>query len=190
DMARRLVLTVSMAVAVALVAVAWATGGLRAVPEPEPRKPARSINLGRYAVVVTGALLHRESGGPVTLDVTLRVTDQDSRSTLVQDLAVNALALDVADGPAVKPISATGYSQGVDVNMLHPGVPAKVVLIYGLASAAVPSGFHARMVFWGYDHREDFFYGHRQWKPRKPADAKDDDAGEYAVPLTIRRQGI
>ncbi|HEY0539500.1 MAG TPA: hypothetical protein VGD53_14075 [Actinoallomurus sp.] len=75
-----MVLTVSMAVAVALVAVAWATGGLRAVPKPEPRKPVRLIDLGRYAVDVTGALLHRESGGPVTLDATLRVTDHPRRS--------------------------------------------------------------------------------------------------------------
>jgi hypothetical protein len=189
-MARRLVLGISMASAVALLAGVWADGGLRAAPRPASRRPATSIDLGRYAVDVTGALLHRETGGPVTLDVTLRVTDQDSRSVLVQDLAVNALSLDVAGGPAVRPLSATGYGQGLAVNLLNPGVPLKVVLSYGLASAVVPPGFHARLVFWGYDHREDFFYGHRLWKPRKPADPKSQDPGEYAVPLPIRRQGI
>jgi hypothetical protein len=189
-MARRTVLGVSMACAVALVAGLWADGGLRASPRPEPRKPATSLDLGRYAVDVTGAVLHQPAGGPSTLEVTLRVTDQDSRSVLLQDLAVNALALDVAGGPAAKPLSATAYSQGVDVNILNPAVPLKVVLTYGLGSAAVPPGFHARLVFWGYDHREDFFYGHVQWKPRKPADAKSDDPGEFEVPLPIRREGM
>jgi hypothetical protein len=185
-----MVLSVSMACAAALVAGVWADGGLRATPRPEPRRPTTSLDLGRYSVDVTGAVLHRQAGGPVTLDVTLRVTDQDSRSVLVQDLAVNALALEVAGGPAVKPLSATGYSQDADVNLMQPGVPLKVVLSYGLPSAAVPPGFHARIVFWGYDHREDFFYGHTQWKPRKPADAKSDDPGEFEVPLPIRREGI
>jgi hypothetical protein len=189
-MARRLVMGVSMASAAALIAGVWADGGLRAAPRPESRGPATSIDLGRYAVDVTGALLHQETGGPVTLDVTMRVTDQDSRSVLVQDLAVNALALDVAGGPTVRPLSATAYGQGVDVNLLNPGVPLKVVLSYGLASRAVPPGFHARLIFWGYDHREDFFYGHKLWKPRKPADPKSDDPGEFVVPLPIRRDGI
>jgi hypothetical protein len=189
-MARRMLLTVSTASAVAVVAGAWATGGLRAVPRPQPRKPASSIDLGRYDVDVTGAVLHRETGGPVTLDVTLRVADKDSRSVLLQDFAVNALSLETAGGPAVNPLSATAFSQGVDVSMLPPGVPLKVVLTYGLASAKIPPQFHARIVFWGYDHREDFFYGHTQWKPHKPAKVKNDDPAEFEVPLPIRREGV
>jgi hypothetical protein len=190
---RRTVLIVSVAIAVtlaaALVAAVWAAGGLRADPRPQQRDFASSIDLGRYAVRVTGAVLHRPAHGPVTLDVTLRVTDQDSRSVSVDDLAVNALALAVADAPAVTPLSATGDNPGFAMrSLLHPGVPQTVVLSYGLGSGTVPPGFHAVLVFWGYDHREDFFYGHTQWKQRKPG--TKDDPGEFAVPLPIRREGV
>jgi hypothetical protein len=188
-MARRAALTAAAATAVMLIGSAYATGGLRTVPKPQPRRPEQTLDLGRYAVAVTGAVLHRQAGGLI-LDVTLRVKSKDRRSVLLQDLAVNALALESAGGPVAKPISATAYSKSVDVNMLHPGVPVTVVLTYGLTSAAVPSGFRARLVFWGYDHREDFFYGHTQWKPRKPADAGDDQPAEFEVSLPIRREGV
>lgn len=189
-MARRLFLAISVVAAAALVTGVAAAGGLRAAPLPAPRKLKTPLDLGRYRVVVNDALLHQEPGGPVTLDITLRVTNEDRISVLSQDLAVNALALDTAGGPSVTPLSATAYSQGVDVTLLSPGVSMKVVLSYGLPSRDVPPGFHARLVFWGYDHREDFFYGHTQWKPRKPTDAKNRDPAELAVALPIRREGL
>lgn len=183
--------TIAVTLAAGLIAAVWANGGLRADPRPEPRAFARPIDLGRYTVSVTGAVLHRPGRRSIALDVTLRVTDQDSRSVSVDDLAVHALTLEVDDAPTVTPISATGDNPGFAMtSMLQPGVPQTVTLTYGLGKGPVSPRFHALLVFWRYDHREDFFYGHRQWKPRRPEGTKDDDPGEFAVRLPIRREGV
>lgn len=190
-MARRLLPAISVMSAIALVAGAWATGGLGAAPRPRPRAPGSLIDLGRYQTRVTGSVLHRGGTKVVALDVTLWVRSQDTRSVLLEDFAVNALSLDSAGGPPLVPASAQAFSQGSEVNMLNPGVPVKVVLRYLTRHGAVPPpGFHARLALWGYDHREDFFYGHVQWKPRKPVDATADQPAEYAVALPIRREGL
>lgn len=189
-MRRRLVLTSATVCAVALVVAAWATGGLRAAPRPQVRAAANSVDLGRYAVRVTDAVLRRESYGGVVLIVTLRVTDKDDRSVPVQDLAVHALALDASRGTHVIPMDATGQSQGIDVGLLNPGVPTAVVLTYGLGRGRVPADFRARLALWAYDHRQDFFYGHERWISHKPTDAKDSAPSDFVVPLPIRREGV
>lgn len=190
-MARRSLLTLTASSAVALLIGAWAAGGLRPALRPEPRRPGSPIDLGRYEVRVTDAVLHRPAERLVTLDVTLRLRSKDTRSVLLQDFAANALTLDVAGGPPVTAVGVRGVSQGADVNMLHPDESITVILTYATRHAAVPPpGFHARLSFWRYDHREDFFYGHTQWKPRKPAEAADHEPPGYTVALLIRREGV
>jgi hypothetical protein len=188
-MRRRLLLTASTTVAAALLVGAWATGGLRAVPRPRPHSAATPVDLGRYELRVNDALLRQEKATGVILTVTLRVTAKDRRSVPVMDLAVNALSLDVPRGTQATPVSATGFSQDVEVSMLNPGVPATVVLTYALGRGPIPAGFHARLSLWGYEYREDFFYGHQRWIPRKPEKVKDSDPSDYVVPLPLRREG-
>jgi hypothetical protein len=187
-MRRRLLLTASSACATALVAVTWAVGGLRAAPRPRPHAAASPVDLGRYELRVNDTVLRQSKAGGATLTVTLRVTVEDRRSVPVLDLAVNALSLDVPRGTQVTPVSATGFSQGLEVSLLNPGVPATVVLTYALGRGPLPADFTARLSLWRYEHREDFFYGHRRWIPRKPDQAKAGDPADYAVRLPIRRE--
>jgi hypothetical protein len=175
--------------AAAMFVSVWATGGLRAVPRPLPHSAAMAVDLGRYVVRVNDAVIRQIKRGGVTLTVTLRVTVKDRRSVPVMDFAVHAMSLDVPRGTQVTPISATGYSQNLEISLLGPGIPASVVLLYGLGRGPIPAGYHARLALWRYEHREDFFYGHRRWITHKPDNAKNSDTADYVVPLPIRREG-
>ncbi|MCO5968992.1 hypothetical protein [Actinoallomurus soli] len=189
-MARRLLLGVSVAVVLALLAAVWATGGLRAATRPRTRPPGALVDLGRYTVRVTdAALVHRRQNGVLLLTVTLQVTSEDRTSVLLSDFTVNAISLATAGGPSPRAAMAQGSSQGADTNMLPPHVPFTVALTYVMPrGSVVPPGFHARLEMWRYDHREDFFYGHVVWVSRKPVGSNAKDPGEFAVPLTLRRE--
>lgn len=189
-MARRLLLSVSVVVVLGLLAAVWATGGLRAAARPRTRPTGTPVDLGRYVVRVTDAVLvHRRSNDSTLLTVSLQVTSKDHESVLLADFTANAISLASAGGPALKALMAQGTSQGADTNMLPPRVPITVKLTYGMPrGSVVPPGFHARLEMWRYDHREDFFYGHLVWVSRQPVGSKSKEPGEVAVPLTLRRE--
>lgn len=187
-----------MATAVALgvltvgAGVAKVTGAADTVPYEQPAAArGATVDQGYLRTrVLDVAVRVRETGAFAVrqraLEVSLETTNTDTR-TVSLDRLTDALVLKHPDN--WKPSPQRAWAQalgGGETQLLQPGQAARVMLAFSIPDGPPPG--RIGVVLLEFEHRDDFFYGHKIWT--EVADEEHgipDDKGKpaYAIAAVV-----
>ncbi|TDD80515.1 hypothetical protein E1293_20600 [Actinomadura darangshiensis] len=183
--ARRWVVPVSVAVAVAVLApVLWVAGGFKETPK-QPGKPAgKALDLGLFSVTVHDAragLADGQFGAAKEryLIVRMRVLNKGKETVSLSDGGLkDGVVARTAAGKWVEPDRFEGVAGGTATSTTQPGLPVEASAMWKLGQSEVPAKLTVGLRMWKYDH--GFTDTAFNWLPDKADDAL---AGRLALPV-------